>query len=54
MSGLLNLVCTKVAPPIGVTRFVKQGPCQIAESPEIRQKPNFERRGKHLKLANRW
>src|ERR1700710_1153465 len=42
MSGLLNLRCNPVPPPIGVTRFVKQGSCQIGKTPEIRQKCRFE------------
>jgi hypothetical protein len=36
MSGLLNLGLH--LPSIGVTGFVKQGLCQIAESPENRGK----------------
>jgi hypothetical protein len=54
MSGLLSLICSLVPPPIGVTRFVKQGACQIAETTEIRQKTLFERLSPHLSLANTW
>jgi hypothetical protein len=54
MSGLLSLICSLVPPPIGVTRFVKQGACQIAESVEIRQKWRFDRLSAHLSLANTW